>query len=123
MKEEINSYISIIYSHQDIKPKIQKILEARQAINSLPQSSSLIALDIIITVSLSYINNQETTVKSLWACLPKSNTGIRFQYNKLLKDGWLTTSPHENDSRVKIVQPTDKLIKLLKDTLLAEANQ
>lgn len=118
MKDSVFSDNYQIINYRDLKPYFEKALEARQVFNKLPAENSLIALDLIFMITISHITKEKLTVKSLWSNLAGSNTGIRFQFNKLIDGGWIVTSTHEGDARAKLVSPTPKLLNLLASLLL-----
>ena len=81
----------------------------KQSINHLPIGHSFIPYDILITVVESHTNNEELTVKALFASLPYSDMGLRYHFRKLLNDGWIELQPMNRDKRVKQIKPTEKL--------------
>ena len=81
----------------------------KQSINHLPIGHSFIPYDILITVVESHTNNEELTVKALFASLPYSDMGLRYHFRKLLNDGWIELQPMNGDKRVKQIKPTEKL--------------
>lgn len=74
-----------------------------------PIGHSFIPFDILIA-TLSGNNGEDLTVKALFASLPYSDMGIRYHFNRLIDDGWISLHNGDSDSRVKRVSPTEKLI-------------
>ena len=81
----------------------------KQSAAHLPIGHSFIPYDILITVVESHTNNEELTVKALFASLPYSDMGMRYHFRKLLNDGWIELQPMNGDKRVKQIKPTEKL--------------
>lgn len=81
----------------------------KQSAAHLPIGHSFIPYDILITVVESHTNNEELTVKALFASLPYSDMGMRYHFRKLLNDGWIELQPMNRDKRVKQIKPTEKL--------------
>jgi len=90
---------------------IQLILALRNCSKmNLPISESLVAFDLILFISISYLDRKPITIKELFSNLPYSYTAVRQHYNRLLINGYITHKPHENDRRVKYLEPTNKLV-------------
>lgn len=81
----------------------------KQSVVHLPIGHSFIPYDILITVVDSHTNNEELTVKALFASLPYSDMGLRYHFRKLLNDGWIELQPMSGDKRAKQIKPTEKL--------------
>lgn len=81
----------------------------KQSAAHLPIGHSFIPYDILITVVESHTNNEELTVKALFASLPYSDMGLRYHFRKLLNDGWIELQPMNGDKRAKQIMPTEKL--------------
>lgn len=77
----------------------------------LPIGHSFIPFDILITVVGSFTNEEELTVKALFATLPYSDMGLRYHFRKLVDTGWIELHAVNGDARVKQVKPTEKLSK------------
>lgn len=80
-----------------------------QTSSQLPIGHSYIPYDILMTVIHSSINNNELTVKALFASLPYSSMGLRYHFRRLLDRGWIELESDKVDARVKQVKPTIKL--------------
>ncbi len=90
---------------------IGKIKSIRKAtITFLPVGHSFIPFDIIISAYCGDESGKELTVKALFASLPYSAMGIRYHFKKLLHDGWLELHNGDQDTRVKRVRVTQKLL-------------
>ncbi|BEI43395.1 MULTISPECIES: helix-turn-helix domain-containing protein [unclassified Polynucleobacter] len=79
----------------------------------LPIANSLVAYDLLLQIVIAYKTNQSITVKSLFSSLPHSYTAIRHHYKRLLKEEWIKHRSDDIDARVKYIEPTDKLIKVI----------
>ncbi len=79
----------------------------------LPIANSLVAYDLLLQIVIAYKTNQSITVKSLFSSLPHSYTAIRHHYKRLLKEEWIKHRSDDVDARVKYIEPTDKLIKVI----------
>lgn len=79
----------------------------------LPIANSLVAYDLLLQISIAYKTNERITVKSLFSSLPHSYTAIRHHYKRLLKEEWIEHRSHDVDARVKYIEPTEKLIKVI----------
>lgn len=81
----------------------------KQSAAHLPIGHSFIPYDILIAVVDSHTNNEELTVKALFASLPYSDMGLRYHFRKLLNNGWIELQPMNGDKRAKQIKPTEKL--------------
>ena len=79
----------------------------------LPIANSLVAYDLLLQIVIAYKTNQQLTVKSLFTSVSHSYTAIRHHYKRLLKEGWICHQNDIKDARIKYIEPTDKLIKLI----------
>lgn len=79
----------------------------------LPIANSLVAYDLLMQIVIVYKTNQTITVKSLFSSLPHSYTAVRYHYKRLLKEEWIKLRSDDIDARVKYIEPTDKLIKVI----------
>ena len=79
----------------------------------LPIAYSLVAYDLLLQIVIAYKTNQQLTVKSLFTSVSHSYTAIRYHYKRLLKEGWICHQNDIKDARIKYIEPTDKLIKLI----------
>jgi DNA-binding MarR family transcriptional regulator len=66
-----------------------------------------------LQIVIAYKANQTITVKSLFSSLPHSYTAIRHHYKRLLKDELIKHRSDDADARVKYIEPTEKLIKVI----------
>jgi hypothetical protein len=81
----------------------------KQATRHLPIGHSFIPYDILVVVVGDALNNNELTVKALFASLPYSDMGLRYHFRKLIEAGWIELHSTTSDARVKKVKPTEKL--------------
>ena len=77
----------------------------------IPYGSSLLPLDILIAVSVKKNDGQSLTIKQLMTTLPNSVTGIRYNLNRLVADGWIERTRSEQDRRTVFLIPTAKTLK------------
>ena len=73
---------------------------------ALPYGPTLIPLDIMVAVIQACRDARPMTMKRLCEALPYSVTGIRYNLNQLIKDGWLSKARHQEDRRVVHLMPT-----------------
>ena len=73
---------------------------------ALHYGPTLIPLDILVAVTRANNEKQPMTVKRLCEVLPYLVTGIRYNLNHLIEDGWLTKIRHKEDRRVVHLLPT-----------------
>jgi DNA-binding MarR family transcriptional regulator len=74
-----------------------------------PYGASLIPLDILIAVTAAHRNGSRLTIRQLIDSLPYSVTGVRYNLNQLVADGWLEKSRAKHDRRTVMLQPTEKV--------------
>jgi hypothetical protein len=79
----------------------------------LPLDNSFIPFDLLFKIGLAHIDNNELTLKSLFADLPHSEMGMRYHFRRLLANGWIELHPSVSDRRSKLVAPTSKLVSQL----------
>lgn len=89
--------------------KLVEILESKY--NFLPIETSLIAYEIILITMSYHFEEKELTLKVLFSNKNFTEMGARYHLNRLIKNGWLSSEKSENDLRVKVIQPTEKLKK------------
>ena len=71
--------------------------------------NSQITIDIICLVVAHQIE-PHLTVKNLFESLPQSDMGIRYRFNRLIKDGYIELHNGSSDTRIKFVKPSQKLL-------------
>jgi hypothetical protein len=85
--------------------------EARYCISEcLPLPKFLLQFDMLLFVLKEYENGELLTVKKLFASFPYSHTGLRYHFDKLVKEDWLLLDNDAVDKRTKIVKPSKKLL-------------
>jgi hypothetical protein len=89
----------------------------------LPLDNSFISFDLLFKIGLAHIENDELTLKVLFAGLPHSEMGMRYHFRRLLANGWIEVQPSPHDRRSKRVIATCKLLEQLAqlDQRFAEA--
>ena len=75
----------------------------------LPVDHSFIPYDILLQVCASHAANERISVKGLFSKLPFSDMGIRYHFDRLVKDGWIELTPDQTDGRVKLAVPSERL--------------
>lgn len=80
---------------------------------SLPFGGSSISEDITFKVLDAYFEGAELSVKILFAELPYSVMGTRHHFDKLIKANWIECRKSEKDARVRLVFPTNNLLKAI----------
>lgn len=88
----------------DVLQKIRLVTSSH-----LPIGHSTIPYDIFLHLLRCNAIEEKTTVKSLFTCLPYSDMGVRYHFNRLIENGWIDLATDNHDLRVKICYPTDKL--------------
>jgi len=99
---EIEQHLSVVSLLANIR---------QQTATHLPIGHSFIPYDILIAVAKCSLQNEELTVKALFASLPYSDMGLRHHFKRLIDSGWIELHATNTDARVKQVKPTEKLIK------------
>lgn len=79
----------------------------------LPIDNSFIPFDLLFKVGLAYIDNDQLTLKSLFAGLPHSEMGMRYHLRRLLVGGWVELHSSDADRRSKLIRPSQKLLDQL----------
>lgn len=77
----------------------------------LPIGHSFIPFDILVAVVRGNAEVEDLTVKALFTALPYSDMGIRYHFRTLIKNGWIELHNGDKDTRIRLVKPTEKLIK------------
>jgi len=84
--------------------------------------NSQITVDIICMV-VAHQREPHLTVKTLFKSLPYSDMGIRYRFNQLIQDGYIELHNGNEDTRIKFVKPTPKLLdKFIKIVNLFDIN-
>lgn len=78
---------------------------------NFPLGGSSIAEEITLNVLDSYFSETELSVKKLFSDLPYSVMGTRNHFDRLIKDGWIECIKSSKDARVRLIVPTDALLK------------
>ena len=83
----------------------------KKLLNELNIKSSLIPLDILLTINEHFIKIQTgISMKHLLASLEHSSTGVRYYLNDLIDDGWIDIADSQKDKRTKLMQPSGKSV-------------
>ncbi len=98
---------------------ILKLKEMRELLDSrLYSGHTLITYDLILDILQAYLEGRSLTIKELCAGSVKSTLNTRKHIDLLIDDGWIEISNGVHDKRLRLVNATDKLIKLA-DELIA----
>jgi len=65
----------------------------------------------LLQVCAAHEMNERISIKGLFSKLPFSDMGIRYHFERLVKDGWIELTPDRTDGRVKLAVPSEKLIE------------
>lgn len=85
--------------------------EARQKLLlHIPICASLISEKIIFKVLDCHLKNEALNVKVIFADLNTSTMGIRYHFNKLIDEDWISLNKTLKDKRIKLVLPSEKLL-------------
>ena len=91
---------------------IEAFKQIRELTNEhLPVDHSFIPYDILLQVCAAHEMNERISIKGLFSKLPFSDMGIRYHFERLVKDGWIELTPDQTDGRVKLAVPSEKLIE------------
>ncbi len=77
----------------------------------LPIGHSFIPYEILLLVIYHHLQNEDLTVKKLFHFGSYSEMGNRYHFKKLVERNWISLQAHPNDSRLKLVVPSEKLIQ------------
>ncbi len=98
---------------------ILKLKEMRELLDSrLYSGHTLITYDLILDILQAYLEGRSLTIKELCAGSVKSTLNTRKHIDLLIDNGWIEISNGVHDKRLRLVNATDKLIKLA-DELIA----
>ena len=78
--------------------------------DSFPINSSLEMMKVLNLVMEYHLRNQPLSLKILYTELKISDLCARSNLKRMETNGWLIIEKLKNDSRVRIVKPTDKLL-------------
>lgn len=84
---------------------------SRSCVAYFPINNSFIPLLIINQTMSFYLNRGELSLKSLYANINSSELGARNHITRLERKNWVSVEPSLLDKRVKVVKPTEKLIR------------
>ncbi len=97
---------------QDLAGVIRTFKQIRELSHEhLPVDHSFIPYDILLQVCASHAANERISVKGLFSKLPFSDMGIRYHFDRLVKDGWIELTPDQTDGRVKLAVPSERLLE------------
>jgi len=97
---------------------LNKMIEIRGIENQhLPLNGSLLAYDAILHIVKNQLEGNPLNYKRLFLSLNYSSNMVRQQIKKLI-DADFISHQLDNDGRVRVLVPNDKLIKTLEDYLI-----
>ncbi len=96
------------------KSAIQKIISLHDwESDNLPLFKHSIGQSVVLRLLEAFILGESLSVKELTLSLPYSPSGIRLQLRMLENDGWIEFLPSPDDQRVKMIQPSLELDRVL----------
>jgi DNA-binding transcriptional regulator GbsR (MarR family) len=97
---------------------IQNLIELREILGKkLYSGQSLITYDLILEILQAHLNGQSITIKELCAGSIRSTLNTRKHLNLLQDDGWIIFTNGIHDKRLRMISPTNKLIRLVDEIL------
>jgi hypothetical protein len=117
--------------NQNIHAVINLLIQVREITSShLPIGHSFIPYEMMLIVVSHYISQEELTVKRLFNSGEFSEMGNRYHFRRLIEKDFIVLKNHPNDSRLKLILPSQKLLdcfdqvsKQLFDTFLTISKQ
>jgi len=117
--------------NQNIHAVINLLMQVREITSShLPIGHSFIPYEMMLIVVSHYISQEELTVKRLFNSGEFSEMGNRYHFRRLIEKDFIVLQNHPNDSRLKLILPSQKLLdcfdqisKQLFDTFLTISKQ
>jgi hypothetical protein len=98
-------------NNQNNRVVINMLMQVRAVTTMhLPIGHSFIPYEMMLFVLMHYLNSEELTVKRLFNSGAFSDMGNRYHFKKLIERDWITLTGHPNDSRLKLILPTPKLL-------------
>lgn len=88
----------------------------------LPMSHSFIPYDILLSIISHKVNGNSISVKSLFASLRHSDSGIRYHFDRLISMGWISLYQDQNDNRVKLCAINEDYEPIISNYLSEIAN-
>lgn len=96
------------------KSAIQKIISLHDwESDNLPLFKNSIGQSVVLRLLEAFVQGESLSVKELTLSLPYSPSGIRLQLRMLENDGWIEFLPSPDDQRVKMIQPSLGLDRVL----------
>lgn len=83
----------------------------------LPYGPSLVPMDILIEVIEASESKDLISVNQLIKSLPHSTTGVRYNIDRMIDDGWLLKSRCSRDRRVVRLAPTQPAVDALREVI------
>lgn len=79
----------------------------------LPFVSPQIAIDISLHAVANYIHGKQMPSKTFHLVINHSADRVREVLNELVSSGWLKQIKHQRDRRIRLIEPTEKLMTLM----------
>ena len=92
--------------------KLIKLIDelVRKYDDEFPINNSLEMMKVLNHVMIYHIEKQSLSLKVLYTELKVSELCARSNLKRMETNGWLTIEKLKNDSRVRIIKPTNKLV-------------
>lgn len=93
---------------------IDKLIKLREILDKeLYSGHTLLTYDLILDILKAHLENRNLTIKELCTGSIRSTLNTRKHIDLLIDDGWIFLSNGVQDKRHRLVNATDKLIRLV----------
>ncbi len=100
----------------DLLPITEAMLAVRDwEEENLPMEQSALTFDLLTVTAHHTVVGTPLTLKHLFTLLNYSESGIRKQLRRCIREGWITLNSVSNDKRVRVVVAQPKLLMALKE--------
>jgi len=98
---------NLICNHNEA---IEHLMAIRKVLKMhFPFCKSMISLDIVLVILNAKLKSEDMVVKTLFASMDFSRTGIRYHFDTLVNDGWVDIHQSTDDKRLKYCKPSKQL--------------
>jgi DNA-binding MarR family transcriptional regulator len=95
---------------------LKKIITVKKYLDeSLYNGHSLVTYDLLLRILESTLKNKPTTIKEVCTQSTQSMLNTRKHLNHLITGGWVELVQDTKDKRQRLLNPTDKLKKLVNE--------
>lgn len=95
---------------------LKKIITVKKYLDeSLYSGHSLVTYDLLLRILESTLKNKPTTIKEVCTQSTQSMLNTRKHLNHLIVGGWVELVQDTKDKRQRLLNPTDKLKKLINE--------